>query len=62
MKVRYIRENGELRVQVYEGNGWVNYTQSILYEPDTIGINTPGFRTFQKCVKAQYKIDPIYEV
>jgi len=67
--VRWHRINGQLEVQVAENLDnfpnkfdWKSYTSSDKYLPDTLekGFSldfiSKGFRTFQNCVKHNYKV------
>ncbi len=57
-KVRYHRlSNGELEVQVDEGNGWVPYTRSKVYTPDkNPQFCSKGYPTFLNCLKNNYEV------
>lgn len=46
--------NTTARLMVYENNNWLDYTASVMYEPEHMAGNSLGMRTMQNCLKLGY--------
>jgi len=60
--LRWIRNNGNLQLEVLQDGKWINYKQSLFYKKDAKTSSNSGFATAQKYLKKGYKYIKVIEV
>jgi len=60
--LRWIRNSGNLQLQVLENGKWINYKQSLFYKKDAPTSSNSGFATAQEYLKKGYKYVKVIRV